>query len=64
VIIDINKEKVIKSEEQHSKMPFTPFDGWKIKGYPETTIIRGKIVMEDNDLKVKPGYGIFIKRFS
>jgi dihydroorotase len=64
VVIDINREKVIKSEEQHSKMPFTPFDGWKIKGYPETTIIRGKIVMKDNDLKVKPGYGAFIKPYS
>jgi D-hydantoinase len=61
VILDLEKESTIRKDEQQSKMPYTIYDGWKIKGSPITTIIRGKIVMHDGQIKADKGYGKWIK---
>jgi len=44
-IIDINTEKVIDKEKFYSKGRNTPFHGWKVRGIPYMTIVRGKVVM-------------------
>jgi dihydroorotase-like cyclic amidohydrolase len=49
-IVDMKKEGVIKSENLHSKTKVTPFNGWKVKGMPIYTIVRGKVVMKDGQL--------------
>ena len=43
-------------------MEFTPYEGMQITGWPETVIQRGKIVIEENALKVERGNGEFIHR--
>jgi dihydroorotase (multifunctional complex type) len=49
-IVDMKKESVLKSANLHSKTKVTPFDGWKVKGMPIYTIVRGKVVMKDGQL--------------
>jgi allantoinase len=49
-IVDLKKEKTIKAEELHSKSKFTPFDGWKVRGSPVYTIIRGNVVFQGGEL--------------
>lgn len=49
-IVDMKVEKVIKAEELHSKSKFTPFDGWRVKGWPVYTIIRGRVVLQKGEL--------------
>ncbi len=44
-IIDINTEKVIDKEKFYSKGKNTPFQGWKVRGIPYMTIVRGKVAM-------------------
>ena len=61
IIVDMEKKGHIHSESLHSKMPFTPYEDWSFKGAPETTIIRGEVVIDDGELLVKPGYGKWIK---
>jgi dihydropyrimidinase len=41
---------------------YSLFEGMKIKGYPETVLSRGKVIIENNEYKGKPGDGKFIKR--
>ncbi len=53
-IIDPEKEKVLRAEELHSKSKITPFDGFKVKGVPVTTIIRGRVVMEAGKIFGEP----------
>ena len=60
-IIDLKKEKTVKASELHSAQDFTPFEGLKLKGWPTTTIVGGKIIMEDNNIISQPT-GKFIKR--
>ncbi len=44
VLVDLNKKWTIRNKEMHSKCKWTPFNGKKISGKIETTIIGGKIV--------------------
>jgi len=57
VLVDLQQESVIRAEALHSKSKVTPFDGFKVKGLPVMTIVRGKIVMEDGKVVGTPGWG-------
>jgi len=61
IIVDMNNEKIINCNELHTKIRTTQFEGLKVKGYPITTIVRGKIVMVNNKIIAKPGWGRMIK---
>jgi dihydroorotase len=43
-IIDLNIEKEVRKEDIVSKSKNTPFIGWKLKGWPVTTIAAGNVV--------------------
>ena len=49
-VIDLNKERVIENNWIVSKCGWTPYDGMKIKGWPVMTVIRGNIVMKEDEL--------------
>ena len=53
-IVDLKKESVIRSENLHSKNNITPFEGWKVKGIPIYTIVRGNVVMDHGQIVSKP----------
>ena len=59
-IIDMNKERVISKDQGYSKCGYNPFEGWKVKGVPVHTIVRGTVVMENEKVIGKPGFGKFI----
>jgi len=40
----------IKNENIESKCGWSPFDGYKFKGYPTATIINGKIKMKNGKI--------------
>ncbi len=63
-IIDMKKEDKLRSEKMYSKGRSISrlFDGWKVKGMPILTMVRGKTVMKDGEVIGKPGYGKFICR--
>ncbi|NHJ47293.1 MAG: amidohydrolase family protein [Asgard group archaeon] len=60
VIIDMNKEYMLKNEDMYTKSKITVFDGMKIKGKIEKTIVRGNVVFDNGSFKVKEGYGKYI----
>ena len=49
-IVDMNKEVVIKDSWIESKCGWTPFNNYKVKGFPVGTIINGEIVMENSKI--------------
>ena len=53
-IVDLNKKKTIKNAQQKSKAKWTPYDGMKVTGWPIATIIRGNIVMIEDELSSSP----------
>ncbi|HJX30405.1 MAG TPA: hypothetical protein VJ624_00930 [Thermodesulfobacteriota bacterium] len=40
-----------------SSCDYTPYEGWKLKGWPVLTMVRGKVVMEDGKVKDASGWG-------
>ena len=40
----------ITNSQQKSRTGWTPYDGMKVKGWPLYTIIRGNIVMREDEL--------------
>ena len=49
-IIDMNKEVIIKDNWIESKCGWTPFNNFKVKGFPVATIVNGEIVMENGKI--------------
>jgi dihydroorotase len=52
-IVDMNKKNTITNAQQRSKTGWTPYDGMDVVGWPIATIIRGNIVMRDDEM-IKP----------
>ena len=52
MIFDIDKEFIVRSEDQQSKCGWTPYEGVTLKGYIEAVLIDGKAVIRDGKLTV------------
>ncbi len=53
-IVDMNKKILIKNENIESKCSWTPFNGFEFKGTPVSTIISGKIKMQNGKILGNP----------
>lgn len=53
-IVDMAKTGTIEAARLHSKSKVTAYDGWKIKGLPVETIVRGETVMQGGDIVHQP----------
>ena len=52
-IADMNKEVIIKNEMIASKCGWTPFNNYKVKGFPVGTIVNGNLVMSDGKVIIE-----------
>jgi dihydroorotase len=52
-IVDMNKEVTIKDEMIASKCGWTPFNNYKVKGFPVGTIVNGILVMSDGKILIE-----------
>jgi dihydroorotase len=53
-VVDLAAKRVIKNEWIASRTGWTAFDGMEVTGWPKATIIRGHVVMQDDELMDKP----------
>lgn len=49
-LVDLAAKKSITNAQQASKAGWTPFDGMLAKGWPVATIVRGRRVMQDDEI--------------
>lgn len=61
VIVDMDRDFKIEGERLHSKQKVTAFDGYKGRGIPRTTIVKGSMVMEEGEVIGQPGFGEFLR---
>ena len=45
-----DKEFVVRNEDQYSKCGWTPYEGETLKGWIETVLVNGNIVLKDGQL--------------
>ncbi|WMJ79765.1 dihydropyrimidinase [Clostridium sp. MB40-C1] len=62
VLIDPNKDVVLTKDILHENVDYTAYEGMKLKGYPVLTMVRGKVIVKNNQFIGEKGYGQFIKR--
>lgn len=58
VVIDLKKEAVVDPDNFKSKAKYSPFKGFKTKGMPVMTMVRGKLVMDNG--KIIDNHGKFV----
>ena len=50
VVFDKDKEFVVRNEDQYSKCGWTPYEGETLKGWIDTVLVNGNIVLKDGQL--------------
>lgn len=55
-VVDLKARRTITHDSMATRAGWTPFDGFEAKGWPMATIIRGKVVMRDDEI-VLPSQG-------
>lgn len=53
-IVDLGAKRTITNDWIASKCGWTPYDGVEVTGWPRATVIRGQIVMREDELVDKP----------
>ncbi len=49
-IVDLKARRTIRHADTASRVGWTPFDGFEAKAWPVATIVRGKVVMRDDEI--------------
>lgn len=62
IIFDPNKEIEIKEENLNENVDYTPYEGFKLKGYPVMTLLRGEVIAKNGKFVGQKGVGKFVKR--
>ena len=60
VVVDLEKERILSNDGLYTKVQWSPYAGWKVKGAPMLTMARGKIVAEGGKVVGEPGHGRYI----
>ncbi len=60
-ILDPERRGTVRAADLH-ETDYTPWEGHEIFAWPETTILRGKVMVESGRYNAKPGDGQFLKR--
>ncbi len=63
IIVDMKNEYALKNENMFTKQKITIFDGWKLQGRIEKTIIGGRIVYDEGQFLTEKGSGIFVSPY-
>jgi dihydroorotase len=60
VVVDLDRETVLTDDGLYTKVGWTPYLGWTVKGYVELTMLRGTVIAKDRDVIGEPGFGRYI----
>jgi dihydropyrimidinase len=59
---DPDRKHVISAQTHHSNVNYSLFEGTEVTGAPAAVLVRGKVIVENDELVGKPGDGQFVKR--
>src|SRR5262249_20955660 len=62
VVFDPTKRHTISAATQHSKSDYNLYEGTTVTGSPEVVLLRGKVLVDGDELVAQPGVGRFIPR--
>lgn len=62
VVFDPGKKFVIRPKKLQTNCDWSPYDGWKLTGYPAMTFSRGRLVAREGKFVGEVGGGEFVER--
>jgi dihydropyrimidinase len=62
VVFDPEKRVTISASTHHSKADYNLYEGTQVTGAPEIVLLRGRVLVENDELVSSPGVGQFVKR--
>ena len=62
VVFDPEKKVTIAAATQHSKSDYNLYEGTEVTGSPEVVLLRGHVLVENDELVASPGIGQFVPR--
>jgi dihydropyrimidinase len=62
VVFDPSRSMTISASSHHSRVDYSLYEGFEVRGVPVTVLLRGTPVIEDCQLVGKRGAGRFVKR--
>jgi len=57
VLVDMDRWWKVDPTEFRSKAKYSPFEGWRLMGFPVKTIVNGVVVAEEREVVAEPGSG-------
>jgi len=62
VVWDPTKEKTISADNQQSAIDYNVFEGKHVVGLPRYVLTKGRVSVDDGEVKTKEGHGEFVAR--
>jgi dihydropyrimidinase len=61
-IFDPLQEKMIAPGNLFQNADYSPYEGMTVRGWPKLTLVRGRVVMQENRLVAEKGWGQYVPR--
>jgi dihydropyrimidinase len=62
VVFDPTRKHMISAATHHSKSDYNLFEGTEVTGTPDVVLLRGNVLVENDELVAQPGIGQFVAR--
>lgn len=62
ILFDANASWVVRASHLHSQAGYTLHEGLQVRGRVTHSLVRGQIVLQNDQVQSKPGYGQFLAR--
>jgi hypothetical protein len=62
VVFDPEKQVTLSAKTHHSKVDYNLFEGTQVIGSPDVVLLRGHVLVENDELVASPGIGQFVRR--
>ena len=62
MVFDPDKKLTISASTHHSRIDYNLYEGTEVTGSPEVVLLRGNVLVENDELVASPGIGQFVAR--
>jgi dihydropyrimidinase len=62
VVFDPERKHTIAASTHHSRVDYNLYEGTEVTGSPEVVLLRGNVLVENDELVASPGIGQFVAR--
>ncbi len=62
VVFDPEEKHILSAGTHHHRCDYSAYEGFKVTGKVSSVFLRGKQVIDNGSIKIKKGYGKFLKR--